>query len=60
MTYNRKGVSALEKYQAENDWERCVGKRAITSSVVRNGLPAQDWKEGRSWQIHGAQMFQTE
>ena len=49
MTYNRKGVSALEKNQAENDWECCVGLRASSFRVVRNGLPAQDCKEGGSW-----------
>ena len=59
MIYNRKGVNALEKNQAENDWERCVELRAISSRVVRNGLPAQDWKEGGSWQIPGAQVFQA-
>ena len=59
MTYNRKGVSALEKNQAENDWKHCVGLRAVSSRVVRNGLHAQDWKEGGSWQIPEAQVFQA-
>lgn len=35
MTYNRKGVSALEKNQAENDWKHCVGLRAVSSRMVR-------------------------
>ena len=36
-----------------------MGLRAISPRVVRNGLPAQDWKEGGSWQIPGAQVFQA-
>ena len=48
MTYNRKGVSALEKNQAENDWKHCVGLRAVSSRVVRNGLPGKVTLEGQT------------
>lgn len=49
----------MEKSHVEGDGECCLG-RAVFPSMVREGLPPQNLKEGGSQQIPGAKMFRAQ